>query len=579
MIAATLKAMLGLLPDGAVRSLVDVGFSRTSAHLRAACADPVAAHNARLLAIVTRNAQTEAGRRLGFDRVRSLEDWRHVPPCDWDDLAPVVDRMVHGERGLLVEEDPIYYATTSGTTGRRKLIPVTSDFVAECRVANRVLYRSLLQTMPSLLRGKRLAMRSPRTEHLSERAECGSITVALGGGVDDDNVLDAVPALAFTVGDFHVRYAVALRFALQETISVASAINPSTLALFADTLATRTEELADACDEGGFGADDALLRDAGGALVVDDASRKALRARLRRAPDAARRLRESRKVHGRARMRDVFPALAGLVTWKGGTSSWWLQRLQDSYGPLPVLDYGYAASEGCFGAPLAADGPGNGAASLLLPHGHVLELLPEGESDESRALPLHLAEPGQRYAVLATTSSGLYRYRMRDIVEVVGRHDRAPLAVFRHKEGTMCSITGEKLGEAHVAAALAALGWSGSGVCLAPRLRDDGSAGYVGVVERAPGLDVAGFAVRLDAELGRANEEYETKRRSLRLAPLALVAVPAGAFVAARRRRVEEGAPDAHVKLPLLSPDGSLLVGLGLCAEDARGLGGRKSPP
>lgn len=574
MIAGALKTALGWLSDDGIRRVADIGFSRTHRMLREACADPRAAQTARLRQILSQNADTQWGRKHGFAQVQTLDDWRRRPLCDWDDVAPVVDRMVAGETGLLVVEDPIYYATTSGTTGRRKLIPVTSDFVAECRVANRVLYRSMLQAMPSLVRGKRLSMRSPKTETLSPRAECGSITVALGGGVDDDNLLDAVPTAVFSIADFSVRYAVALRFALQERITVCSAINPSTLALFAETLATRADHLAAACHDGSFGPDDALLRNNDGAVVVGDDVKALLRARLQRAQESARRVVDSAAAHGRARMRDVFPQLAGLVTWKGGTSSWWLQRLRESYGDVPVLDYGYAASEGCFGAPLATDGPGDGAASLLLPHGHVVELLPEGETDGARALSLDEAEPGQRYAVVVTTSAGLYRYRMHDVVEVVGRHDRAPLAVFRDKEGTMCSITGEKLGEGHVARALSTIGWRGAGLCLAPRLRDDDAPAYVAAVERADLSvdDVAAFATRLDRALCEANEEYEAKRKSLRLGPLVVAFVAAGAFVAARRARVDAGAPDAHVKLPLLSPDGSLLLALGVDGDDARGL-------
>jgi hypothetical protein len=576
-IAGALKTALGWLSDDGLRRVVDVGFSRTQRLLREACADPRAAQTARLQQILTENADTVVGRQHGFSRVRTLDDWRHVPLCDWDDIAPVVDRMVAGERGLLVAEDPIYYATTSGTTGRRKLIPVTGGFIAECRVANRVLYRTMLQAMPALVRGKRLSMRSPKTERLSARAECGSITVALGGGVDDDNLLDAVPTAVFSIADFSVRYAVALRFALQEPITVASAINPSTLALFAETLSTRADVLAAAAHDGTFGADDALLRSASGDIVVDDAIKAALRARLRRAPQAAARLTQSASTHGRARMRDVFPMLAGLVTWKGGTSSWWLQRLRESYGDVPVLDYGYAASEGCFGAPLSTDGPGDGAASLLLPHGHLVELLPEGETDGARALSLDGAEPGQRYAVVVTTSSGLYRYRMHDVVEVVGRHGSAPLAVFRHKEGTMCSITGEKLGEAHVARALSTLEWRGAGICLTPRLRDDDTPTYVAAVERADAGDVDDLARRLDHALCAANEEYEAKRKSLRLGPVVVLVVDDGAFVAARRARVDAGAPDAHVKLPLLSPDGSVLLALGVRGDDARGLAAHRA--
>lgn len=558
-LAGVAKGLLGRLGDDSLRSLVGFGFSRTWSQLHAAVRDPRAAQTARLLDIVGRQATTTQGRALGFDGIRSLDDWRaRVPLSDWDTTAPLVDRMVAGEENVLVPGTPIYYATTSGTTGRRKLIPVTSEFVAECRVANRVLYRTMLLAMPGLIRGKRLSMRSPQTEAISDVAEAGSITVALGGGVDDDNLLDAVPVGVFSVKDFGLRYRLALRFALQERITVASAINPSTLHLYATTLADAAMELARGLEDGGFGVDDSALD---GVLdsVLDDATRAALRARLRKAPEAARRLRESAERHGAPRMADVFPELQGLVTWKGGASSWWLDRLRASYGELPILDYGYAASEGCFGAPLSTDG----ADSVLLPHGHLIELLPEGEQDSTKTVFLDEAEPGGRYEVVVTTSAGLSRYRMYDIVEVTGWMERAPLAVFRHKAGTMCSITGEKLGEAHVAAALSAVGFSGSGIVLAPFYPGgDGTPGYRAVVEEGAVGDVNAFAAALDAALQGANEELQAKRQSQRLAPLVVETVAPGAFSAWRRRRVEAGAPDAHVKTPLLSVDGSLIAAL-----------------
>jgi hypothetical protein len=258
-------------------------------------------------------------------------------------------------------------------------------------------------------------------------------------------------------------------------------------------------------------------------------------------------------------MGDVFPELAGLVTWKGGASSWWLERLKTSYGDVPVLDYGYAASEGCFGAPVGTDG----AASVLLPHGHVIELLPEGETDPTKTVFLDEAEPGAQYEVVVTTSAGLSRYRMYDVVEIVGRLGRAPLAIFRHKAGTMCSITGEKLGEAHVATALSAVGFRGDGIVLTPRYPSDGGApGYTAVVEAGVVADPGAFARALDAALQDANEEMRAKRQSLRLATVVVQVVAAGAFADWRRRRVAGGAPDAHVKLPLLSADTTLVADL-----------------
>lgn len=558
MLAALVKRAVGTLSDDGIRALVRFGFSRTERALREACADPRAAQTARLLDIVGRNAATEQGKALGFAKITSLDDWRaRVPLTTWDDTAPFVERMINGEAGVLVDEDPIFYATTSGTTGRRKLIPVTSAFVAECRTANKVLYRTMLLAMPGLVRGQRLNMRSPGTEKLSAHAEAGSITVALAGGVDDDNLLDAVPTAVFSVADFSTRYRLALRFALQARLTVCSSINPSTLQLFATTLADNAGALADGLDRGDFGVDVASVP----ADVVTG-----LRARLKKVPDVAARVRASAAEHGQARMRDALPELCGLVTWKGGASSWWLERLQHSYGDVPVLDFGYAASEGVFGAPISVDG----AASVLLPHGHVIELLPEGETDGTKTIFLDEARVGTRYEVIATTSAGLYRYRMFDVVEIVGHHDKAPLAVFKHKAGTMTSITGEKLGEGHVAAALSSAGFIGTGIVLTPRWPSDGGTpGYVAVVEEH--AFTVGLGERLDRALCAANEEYDAKRRSLRLAAVDVVAVADGAFAGLRAKRVANGAPDAHVKLPLLSPDGRLLADLGLDVDAVTG--------
>lgn len=547
--------------------LVEVVFVRTRKELERAVADPRRAQEERLRKILLENADTEVGRRFGFREIRDLDEYRRkVPLCRWDDVAPLVDRMIAGERNVLVSEAPFFYATTSGTTGRRKLIPVTSSFVNECRVANKLLYRSTLAAMPQLLKGKRLSMRSPKVEDLAPGIQAGSITVALGGGFDDEEGLfDAVPVDVFFVEDFEARYFLALRFALQERVTVCSAVNPSTLLLFARTLAERGEELARALDDGALGVDPSL---------VPAARRARLEERARKDAKAAARVRESGRLHGHPRMSDVFPELAGLVCWKGGSAPWYVAKLEESYGELPVLDYGYCASEGCFGAALSTET----ASSVLLPHGHVIELIPEEAIDDVRAgrastMLLEEAEVGRRYFVVVTTGAGLYRYEMNDVIEVTGHIGKAPLAVFRHKGGAMASVTGEKVGESHVVAAMAHVQRRASmevaGFVASPLLPEgDHSPRYVLAVDPGDqGFDDAAlvdFASSFDEALRAENEEYDAKRKSLRLDPAVCVVLPRDAIRAFRARRVAAGAPDAHVKVPHVSPDGSLLLELGL---------------
>ncbi|MFZ9887925.1 MAG: GH3 auxin-responsive promoter family protein [Myxococcota bacterium] len=569
MLTHQLARAVGALPSGSVRALSHLLFTRTTRELSEAVRDVHAAQTKRLRQVMERNSGTEVGRRYDFGRVRTLRDLQAAMPlCTWSDMEALVDRMVEGEPNILVAEDPLFYATTSGTTGRRKLIPVTPSFMEECRVATRLLLRTSLTSFPELLRGKRLSMRSPHIEDLGGGRKAGSITVALSGGLArSESAFDAVPSTVFEVEHFESRYRLCLRFALQEDVRLVSAINPSTLLLFARTLEENAERFVDELASGRLGDE----------LVLSEEQRRELTARARPSPLAARRLGDSLSRRGRARMVDVFPGLCGLVAWKGGSAPWYLAQLRDSYGDLPILDYGYVASEGCFGAPLTTEG----ASSLLLPHGHLFELIPEEELEavlagHSRPLELHEAERGQRYYVVVTTSAGLYRYQMNDVVEVTGHIGRAPLVVFRHKGGNMSSLTGEKLGESHVVNAMDRLaadtrGLQGFTVAPLLPLAAGEAPRYLLLLDGmgAWNDDERGdFARRFDESLRRENVEYDAKRQSLRLGPLEARTLPDGAFARHRARRVAAGAPDAHVKTPHLSRDGALLEELGLAEVD-----------
>ncbi len=571
MLARLALSIAQMMSAERLRSMVDVVFVRTKKDLERAVADPRAAQEARLQRILAAHADTEIGRKYGFGSIKNLDEFRaKVPFTTWDAMAPLVDRMLAGEENVLVGEKPFFYATTSGTTGRRKLIPVTSSFVEECRVANKLLYRATLAAMPQLLHGKRLSLRSPRTEKLAEGIEAGSITVALGGGFEDEEGLfDAVPVDVFFVDDFPTRYFLALRFALQHEVTVCSAVNPSTLLLFARTLEDRGEELALAMENGVLGIADS---------AIPDADRRA-RLQARCVPDeaAAKRIRESmQKNGGKARMREVFPELAGLVCWKGGSAPWYVEKLRTSYGDLPVLDYGYCASEGCFGAPISTQG----AASVLVPHGHVVELVPEDDmdavrsGDQKRTLLMDEVEVGKRYFVIVTTGAGLYRYEMNDVIEVVGKMGKAPLVVFRQKGGAMASLTGEKVGEAHVVNAMARPALASftdgiAGFVASPLLPEgEGTARWLLALDpgEAPFDDatLVDVATAFDDALRAENEEYDAKRKSLRLAVAVACVLPKNAVVEHRARRVAAGAPDAHVKVPHVSADGRLLLDLGI---------------
>src|SRR5438105_2229995 len=94
--------------------------------------DPRAAQEEKLLEIVRRNEGTDFGREHGFAAVRSIEDFRAAVPVNtYETLTPYVERMLRGEQNVLTADEPKMFATTSGTTGRSKHIPVTPSYLHE----------------------------------------------------------------------------------------------------------------------------------------------------------------------------------------------------------------------------------------------------------------------------------------------------------------------------------------------------------------------------------------------------------------------------------------------------------------
>jgi hypothetical protein len=93
----------------------------------AAVARPRQAQEAVLHRLVQGYAQTDYGRQHGADQIETLADYRRAfPITNYDQLKPLIDRVMAGEVGLLLYEEPIGWAITRGTTkGESKFIPMT----------------------------------------------------------------------------------------------------------------------------------------------------------------------------------------------------------------------------------------------------------------------------------------------------------------------------------------------------------------------------------------------------------------------------------------------------------------------
>jgi hypothetical protein len=206
------------------------------------------------------------------------------------------------------------------------------------------------------------------------------------------------------------------------------------------------------------------------------------------------------------------------------------------------------------------------ASGVLDVTSHHFEFIPESEIDQTNPVTLcaHEVKEGGQYYILPTTSFGLYRYHIHDLVRVTGFYNQTPLVEFLSKGAHFANITGEKLSEYHVTKAMEDVlrdtDQSLTSYSLAPCWDDD--IPYYGLfVERGDFMNSSQareLARALDQRLQESNVEYESKRSSQRLGSIRVEMLSVGAWHRWDcRRQAQTGGTPEQYKHPCLIPDTS----------------------
>ena len=527
------------------------------ARFNARCQHPMAEQEKLLRALLRENAPTELGRRHDFASIETFSRFqKQVPITEYDDIAPYVEASRHGRPAQLTRARPVFYAMTSGTTGPAKYIPVTEASRHAKSQLMRLWLSGVLRDHPAIMDGVILQPASPEVEqHAPDGTPCGSeaghayrnMPKVLRG-------MYPVPYEACEIRDYDARYYALLRVAVMHAVKVIGTPNPSTILLMTRQLGARTEQ---------------LVRDVrNGTLDVEMAIAPEIRREIERLlhPDPRRAAfleQAARAGGGRLTPRHVWPDMAMLACWKGGSVRQYLEHLAPHFPEgLPIRDLGWLASECRGSVPLSDDGDSGPLAIAT----NVYEFFPadvDRKPEATDLLTVDQVEVGRSYLVYVTTAGGLCRYAMHDILEVTGLHGRTPAVRFVQKEKGIVSFTGEKLTETQVLAAvdetldqrrtdrnfIAAVGQPPTA---------DHDPYYVFLVEydTPPNDESAVRAAHdLDDALCRHNIEYASKRKSGRLAPPVLRVLEPGQFDAFQRRAFQAGARDGQFKILRLTAD------------------------
>ncbi|MGN1418066.1 MAG: GH3 auxin-responsive promoter family protein, partial [Acutalibacteraceae bacterium] len=86
----------------------------------------------------------------------------------------------------------------------------------------------------------------------------------------------------------------------------------------------------------------------------------------------------------------------------------------------------------------------NATDYVLLPRSLVYEFLPVDAPEGTRPLTLGEIEVGKDYEIIVTNFSGLYRYRLLDVVHVTGMYNNSPKIEFLYRTNIGMNLANEK---------------------------------------------------------------------------------------------------------------------------------------
>ena len=428
--------------------------------------------------LIDRAQDTEFGRQHDFSHIGNYEQFaKNVSVNTYEELKGQIDRMRHGERDVLWPGRTRWYAKSSGTTNdKSKFIPVTNEGL------KRIHYAGPFDSVAFYLQN------NPQSRLFDGRA------MILGGShAPNYNLPDSL------VGD--------LSAILIENINPLAnlvRVPKKTTALLSDFEVKR----------------DRIAREA---MTKNVTNLSGVPSWMLSVLDRVMEL------SGKTHLEEVWPNLE--VFFHGGVAFTPYRQQYERLITSPKMHYmeTYNASEGFFGI---QNDPMDKAMLLMLDYDVFYEFQ---EMGTETIVPVWGVEPGKNYAMLITTSCGLWRYKIGDTVRFTQTNPYKFVISGRTK--SFINAFGEELivdnAEQGLQYACQETGAEVLEYTAAPVFMDEhGKCRHQWLIEfnRQP-QDVALFARLLDGHLQTINSDYEAKRyKDITLQPLEIVMARQGLF-------------------------------------------------
>ncbi len=446
-----------------------------------------------LARLVNRAKDTEFGRYHRFGDMKSYEDFvNSIPLNDYESLKASIDRMRHGESDLLWPGCVKWYAKSSGTTNdKSKFIPVSKEGLKQLHYkggADVVAFYLRNNPQSRMFDGRGLILGgSHQPNYNLPGSLVGDLSAILIENINPVVNMVRVPKKATALlSDFEVKRDRIAREAMTKNVTNLSGVPSWMLSVL-----NRVMELS-----------------------------------------------------GKTHLEEVWPNLE--VFFHGGVAFTPYRQQYEQLITSPKMHYmeTYNASEGFFGI---QDDPADKAMLLMADYDCFYEFIPLDQANAlspdmgaagtgaSTAVPLWGVEPGKNYAMVITTSCGLWRYMIGDTIKFTSVNPYKFIISGRTK--SFINAFGEELivdnAEQGLAHACQQTGAQVLEYTAAPVFMDaNAKCRHQWLIEFAvPPRDMQQFADLLDHKLQEINSDYEAKRyKDITLQHLELIPARQGLF-------------------------------------------------
>ncbi len=411
--------------------------------------NPMKAQKSVLKKIVRRNKNCELGKKLNLKDVKSIEDYQRIVPLStYADYEPYVDRMINNkEDRIMFSGRNMRYASSSGSVGKPKILPkgINDLWKMQCigfSVSVATAYHWIKEKTGKGLNSQMGPLAINLSGHkLKDGKQCN------GAGQIPLRYLSIIMPF-MTTSPVEILYPdleekldtsyLHLRFCLgNRKISYLGSIVVTLLTQMFDYLEENWEMLCDDIEKGIINPN----------IDCPPKMRKKLERRLKPNPKRAEELRaEFRKGFEDPIAPRIWPKLQWAYGMMGANLSVYVDKLRKHIGPdVPIHNMGYAAAEGFFATPMEL----NVSDYCLLPWCIFFEFLPvdEGEDkadENAKPLLINELEVGKDYEMIVSNFSGLYRYKMEDVVRVTRMYNNTPQVELMFRQNLSMNVANEK---------------------------------------------------------------------------------------------------------------------------------------